>query len=294
MRISGKKEVENMAVKRGGLGKGLDAIFLENDADDSEGTVTLKISDIEPNRSQPRHEFNEEALRELADSIASHGVLQPLLVRPLPDGGYQLVAGERRWRASRMAGLFEVPVIIREMSDAETMQISMIENLQRENLNPVEEAMGYKILRDEYGLTQDEIAKSVGKSRPVVANALRLLSLPEGILDMLKDGKITTGHARALISIEDAEEQLRIAELIEKNDLTVRDIERISKNINSGKESKKSETHTRNSFYDEVELALNEHLSRKVKVVNGKDSSGILQIEFYSEEDLAELAKLFN
>lgn len=283
-----------MAVKRGGLGKGLDAIFLENDADDSEGTVTLKISDIEPNRSQPRHEFNEEALRELADSIASHGVLQPLLVRPLPDGGYQLVAGERRWRASRMAGLFEVPVIIREMSDAETMQISMIENLQRENLNPVEEAMGYKILRDEYGLTQDEIAKSVGKSRPVVANALRLLSLPEGILDMLKDGKITTGHARALISIEDAEEQLRIAELIEKNDLTVRDIERISKNINSGKESKKSETHTRNSFYDEVELALNEHLSRKVKVVNGKDSSGILQIEFYSEEDLAELAKLFN
>ncbi len=283
-----------MAVKRGGLGKGLDAIFLENDADDSEGTVTLKISDIEPNRSQPRHEFNEEALRELADSIASHGVLQPLLVRPLPDGGYQLVAGERRWRASRMAGLFEVPVIIREMSDAETMQISMIENLQRENLNPVEEALGYQILRDEYGLTQDEIAKSVGKSRPVVANALRLLSLPDGILDMLKDGKITTGHARALISIEDADEQVRIAELIEKNDLTVRDIERIAKNLNSGKENKKSETHTRNSFYDEVELALNEHLSRKVKVVNGKDNSGMLQIEFYSEEDLAELAKLFN
>lgn len=283
-----------MSAKRGGLGKGLDALFLENDAESSENTVTLKISDIEPNRSQPRHEFNEESLRELSDSIANHGVLQPLLVRPLPEGGYQLVAGERRWRASRMAGLFEVPVIIREMSDAETMQISMIENLQRENLNPVEEALGYQILRDEYGLTQDEIAKSVGKSRPVVANALRLLSLPDGILDMLKDGKITTGHARALISIEDADEQVRIAELIEKNDLTVRDIERIAKNLNSGKENKKSETHTRNSFYDEVELALNEHLSRKVKVVNGKDNSGMLQIEFYSEEDLAELAKLFN
>ncbi len=284
-----------MAVKRGGLGKGLDALFLENDTEESEAAITLKISEIEPNRSQPRREFNEESLRELADSIAQHGVLQPLLVRPLPDGGYQLVAGERRWRASRMAGLFEVPVIIREMSDSEMMQISMIENLQRENLNPVEEALGYKALQEEYGLTQEEIAKTVGKSRPVIANSLRLLNLSEQILEMLKEGRITTGHARALLGIEAPEEQLRIAELIEKNDLTVRDIEKAAKTINSSRSTKKKEAvHTRNSFFDEVEIALNEHLSRRVKVVNGKDSGGILEIEFYNEEDLGELARLFD
>ena len=284
-----------MALKRGGLGKGLDALFMENDAEDSAGTVTLKISEIEPNRSQPRHDFNEESLRELADSIAAHGVLQPLLVRPLPEGGYQLVAGERRWRASRMAGLFEVPVIIRELSDSETMQISMIENLQRENLNPVEEALGYKTLIDEYGFTQDELSKTVGKSRPVITNALRLLKLSQEILDMLRNGEIPTGHARALLSIDNADEQLRIAQLIVKNDLTVRDIERIAKSINEQKgEHQAAETHKRSTFFDEVELSLNEHLSRKVKVVNGKDSGGILQIEFYSEEDLSELAAYFD
>lgn len=283
-----------MAVKRGGLGKGLDALFLENDAEDSEAAVTLKISEIEPNRAQPRKDFNEEALRELADSIAVHGVLQPLLVRPMPDGGYQLVAGERRWRASRMAGLFEVPVIIREMTDAEVMQISMIENLQRENLNPVEEALGYKALQEEYGLTQDEIARSVGKSRPVVANAMRLLQLDEPILALLRDGKISTGHARALLGINDPAERQRVAELIEKNDLTVRDVERAAKSINTEKKKTAPVVHSRNSFFDEVELALNEHLSRKVKVVNGKDSGGVLEIEFYSEEDLGELAKLFD
>ncbi len=284
-----------MALKKGGLGKGLDAIFLENDSEDAESAVTLKISDIEPNRDQPRRDFNEESLRELADSIAIHGVLQPLLVRPLPDGGYQLVAGERRWRASRMAGLFEVPVIIREMSDSEMMQISMIENLQRENLNPVEEALGYKALQDNYGLTQEEISRTVGKSRPVVANALRLLNLAQPILDMLRDGKITTGHARALLSINDEEDQLRMAEQIEKNDLTVRDIEKAAKKLNvDSSPAKKEIRHTRASFFDEVELALNEHLSRRVKVVNGKDNSGVIEIEFYSEEDLGELAKLFD
>lgn len=284
-----------MAAKRGGLGKGLDALFLENESEDPEAALTLKISEIEPNRSQPRKEFNEESLRELADSIAQHGVLQPLLVRPLPDGGYQLVAGERRWRASRMAGLFEVPVIIREMSESEMMQISMIENLQRENLSPVEEALGYKALQDEYGLTQDEIARTVGKSRPAVANSMRLLGLSQQILDMLSEGRITTGHARALLSIEDADEQLRIAEQIEKNDLTVRDVEKAAKAINGSRApKKKNAVHTRNSFFDEVEIALNEHLSRRVKVVNGKDSGGVLEIEFYSEEDLGELAKLFD
>ena len=285
-----------MAAKRGGLGKGLDLIFMENETEDAGGAVTLKIGEIEPNRSQPIHDFDEEALRELADSIAQHGILQPLLVRPMPDGGYQLVAGERRWRAGRMAGVTEVPVIIREMNDAEMMQISMIENLQRENLNPVEEALGYKTLSEEYGLTQDEISKSVGKSRPVVANAMRLLKLPEVVLDMVKNGSISSGHARALLAFEDEEMLIQTAEMIEKNDLTVRDIEKFAK---KAKEQKKEKTaapvHSRNSFYDEVEIALNEHLSRKVKVRNAKDgTSGTLEIEFYSEDDLAELAKLFD
>ncbi len=284
-----------MAAKRGGLGKGLDAIFMENDTEDAGSTVTLKIMDIEPNRDQPRHDFDEESLRELADSISVHGVIQPLLVRPIADGAYQLVAGERRWRASRMAGLSEVPVIIREMTDSEMMQISMIENLQRENLTPVEEALGYKTLVDEYGFTQEEISKSVGKSRPVIANALRLLHLPQEVLDMLSNGEISTGHARALLSIDEEDKLLELARSINKNDLTVRDVERLAKKINDDKsESPKQNPKSRNSFYDEVELALNEHLSRKVKVVNGKDNGGVLEIEFYNEEDLGELAKLFN
>lgn len=284
-----------MAPKRGGLGKGLDLIFMENETDDGGGAVTLKIGDIEPNRSQPRHDFDEEALRELADSIAQHGILQPLLVRPLPDGGYQLVAGERRWRASRMAGLTEVPVLIREMTDSEMMQISMIENLQRENLTPVEEALGYKVLSEEYGLTQDEISKSVGKSRPVIANAMRLLKLPQAVLDMVSGGEISAGHARALLAFEDEELLIKTAEMIKTNDLTVRDVEKFAKKANEEKKAITPPTHSRNSFYDEVELALNEHLSRKVKVRNGKDgSSGILEIEFYSEDDLAELARLFD
>ncbi len=284
-----------MAPKRGGLGKGLDLIFMENETEDAGGAVSLKIGEIEPNRSQPRHDFDEEALRELADSIARHGVLQPLLVRPLPDGGYQLVAGERRWRACRMAGVTDVPVVIREMNDSEMMQISMIENLQRENLNPVEEALGYRTLSEEYGLTQDEIARSVGKSRPVVANAMRLLKLPQGVLDMVKTGEISSGHARALLAFEDEQQIIQLAEQIVKNDLTVRDIEKYAKKAKAENKVRAKAVHSRNSFYDEVELALNEHLSRKVTVKNAKDgTSGTLEIEFYSEEDLAELAKLFD
>lgn len=281
-----------MAAKKGGLGKGLDAIFMENVTEDGSSTVSLKISDIEPNRSQPRHEFDEESLRELADSIAVHGVLQPLLVRPLADGGYQLVAGERRWRASRMAGLVEVPVIVREMTDSEMMQISMIENLQRENLTPLEEALGYKTLSEQYGLTQDEISKSVGKSRPVIANALRLLNLPQAVLNLLADGAISAGHARALLSFDDEEEMISVARSINQNDLTVRDIERMAKNSKSSKIKKDVQRKKRDPFYDEVEISLHEHLSRKIKVSNSKNESGILEIEFYSQDDLKELARL--
>ena len=178
-----------MAKKLGGLGKGLNAIFIENDAETDNGSVTLKISEIEPNRQQPRKEFDEQALSELAESISQHGLLQPLLVRPLTLGGYQIVAGERRYRASRMAGLTEIPVIIRELSDTETMEIALIENLQREDLTPVEEALGYKTLIDEHNFSQDEVAKSVGKSRPAIANSLRLLKLPDSVMEYLREGK---------------------------------------------------------------------------------------------------------
>ena len=280
-----------MAAKKGGLGKGLSAIFLENE-NESSGSTVLPVPEIEPNRSQPRRDFDEESLRELADSIAAHGVLQPLLVRPLAEGGYQLVAGERRWRASRMAGLFEVPVIIREMTDSEMMQIAMIENLQRENLNPVEEAMGYRMLIDEYHLTQEEISKSVGKSRPVIANALRILSLPKEILDMVSEGKISAGHARALLSFSDKAEQMRVARSIPEKDLTVRDVEKLVKSFDRP-EKREMEISHENTFFGEVEIALKEYLKRKVRVIGKGDKAGILQIEFYDEEDLAEIARLF-
>lgn len=280
-----------MASKKGGLGKGLSAIFLEND-NESSGSTVLPISEIEPNRSQPRRDFDEGSLRELADSIAAHGVLQPLLVRPMPEGGYQLVAGERRWRASRMAGLFEVPVIIKEMSDLEMMQISMIENLQRENLNPVEEAMGYRVLTDEYGMTQEEISRSVGKSRSAIANALRILSLPQEILDMVRDGKISSGHARALLGFSDKAEQLRVARAIPAKDLTVRDVEKLVRSFDKP-DKREMEISHENTFFGEVELALKEYLKRKVRVIGKGDKAGILQIEFYDEEDLAEIARLF-
>ena len=280
-----------MAAKKGGLGKGLSAIFLENE-NESLGSTVLPVSEIEPNRSQPRRDFDEESLRELADSIAAHGVLQPLLVRPLAEGGYQLVAGERRWRASRMAGLFEVPVIVREMTDSEMMQIAMIENLQRENLNPVEEAMGYRMLIEEYHLTQEEISKSVGKSRPVIANALRILSLPKEILDMVSEGKISAGHARALLGFSDKAEQMRVARSINAKDLTVRDVEKLVKSFDKP-DKREMEISHENTFFGVVEIALKEYLKRKVKVIGKGDKAGILQIEFYDEEDLAEIARLF-
>ena len=184
-----------MSKKFGGLGKGLDTIFAENETEDSNSSVMLKISEIEPNRSQPRKDFDENSLSDLAQSISQHGLLQPLLVRPLPIGGYQIVAGERRYRACRMAGLTEVPVTIRELSDTETMELALIENLQREDLSPIEEALGYKALIDEHGFSQEEVATSVGKSRPAIANSLRILKLPDSVLEYVKPVSYT--HLRA-------------------------------------------------------------------------------------------------
>lgn len=278
-----------MAKKLGGLGKGLNAIFIENDSEDNNGSVTLKISEIEPNRSQPRKEFDEKALSELAESISKHGLLQPLLVRPLPLGGYQIVAGERRYRACRMAGITEVPVIIRELGDTETMEIALIENLQREDLTPIEEALGYQVLIDEHGFSQEDVAQSVGKSRPAIANSLRLLKLPQSILDLVSDGKISAGHARALLTLEDEKLMQELAEEIIKKDLSVRQVEKICKQ--KPKPEKEEIPEKKPSFYSMVELALNESLGRKIKVSKNKGKQGgILQIEFYSDEELTELS----
>jgi ParB family chromosome partitioning protein len=283
-----------MASKKGGLGKGLDAIFAENDTDNGNSTVKLKISEIEPNRAQPRKEFNDAALAELADSISQHGVLQPLLVRPIFGGGYQIVAGERRWRAARMAGITEVPAVIREMSDSEVMELALIENLQREDLNPLEEARGYQALIETYQFTQEEVSKTVGKSRPTVTNALRLLNLPQEVLDMVNSGILSAGHARTLLSFPDKESMMKAAKIAAEQGISVRELEKMGKRAAEQSRPKPEATKqkSRTRFYDEVELALNEHLGRKVKV-SGTKKRGVLQIEFYGDQDLTELLKLF-
>ena len=277
-----------MAKKQSGLGKGLNALMLENSVDSMVATNTLSINEIIPNKDQPRKTFDEGALQELADSITQHGVLQPLLVRPLPTGGYQLVAGERRWRASRIAGLKEVPVVVKELSDIETMEIAIIENLQREDLNPIEEAEGLQALIDRCGFTQEEVATSVGKSRPAIANSLRLLKLPGEVREMTKNGEISAGHARALLAFDNEAMIYEVAQDIIKDRLTVRDVERLAKTAEKGVK-KPNTSRRRDSFYDEVELSLTEVLGRKVKVYNGR-GKGTLEIEFYSAEDLKEIA----
>lgn len=278
-----------MAKKQSGLGKGLEALMFENSVGDMKATNTLSINEITRNEDQPRKTFDEGALQELADSITQHGVLQPLLVRPLPEGGYQLVAGERRWRASRMAGLKEVPVVIRELSDVETMEIAIIENLQREDLNPIEEAEGLQALIDRCGFTQEDVAVSVGKSRPAIANALRLLKLPQEVRDMTRNGKISAGHARALLAFDNDAMIYEAAQNIIRNSLTVRDVERLAKMTEKTAKSSRSGSKRRDSFYDEVELSLTEVLGRRVKVYNGR-GKGTLEIEFYSADDLKEIA----
>lgn len=273
-------------MKKRGLGKGLDAIFAENAADSTEGSVSVKISEIEPNRDQPRKEFDSEALSELADSISQHGVLQPLLLRPLLTGGYRIVAGERRWRAARMAGLTEVPAVVREMSDTEEMLFALIENLQREDLTPLEEARGYRTLIDAQDFTQEEVSQAVGKSRPAVTNALRLLNLPEDIQQMLENGEITAGHARTLLSFK-REEDMRLGAKRAKEGASVRELEALAKRLNQQKDASEQKPR-KNQYFEEAQLAVGEYLNRKVKVA-GTKKKGTLQIEFYGEEDLQNL-----
>lgn len=286
-----------MAPKKNGLGRGLSSLLADNSIEENSaaGAVKLNILDIEPNKEQARKQFDEAALSELADSIAQHGVLQPLLVRPIIGGGYQLIAGERRWRASRIAGLTQVPVIIKELSDDEAAVISLIENLQREDLNPVEEALGFASLIKDFNLTQEDAAKRVGKSRPVVANALRILKLPEKVLDLVRENKLSAGHARAIVAVEDEKTVLLVAETVVAKGLSVRATEKMVKALTAEKKTASTKRTSRPTFFDEVELALNNSLGRKAKVVtqSGKEC-GTLEIAFYDKEDLARIAKILS
>lgn len=278
-----------MAKKLSGLGRGLDSLFADNSVEEINSSVNkLRIMEIEPNHNQPRKDFDEKALSELSESIEQHGVLQPLVVRPLANGSYQLVAGERRWRAARIAGLTEVPVVIKELTDEEVIEIAMIENLQREDLNPLEEALGYRYMMDELKITQEQAAEKVGKSRPAVANALRLLKLPNEVQEMVKNNLISPGHARALLGFDSDDMILQTAKMIIKEDLSVRDVETLVKK--SKKVPKASKKQIRDKFFSEVELALVENLGRKVKIKEAKQDAGVLEIEFFDKDDLEGLA----
>ena len=283
-----------MAAKKGGLGRGFDSLFLDNssDAQAESGSVTLPIGQIEPDRGQPRTKFDETALAELEDSIREHGVLQPLLVRPMSDGSYRIVAGERRWRAARRAGLTEVPVIIRSLTDGEAAAIALIENLQREDLNAIEEAVGIKRLIEEFDFTQEQAADKLSKSRPAIANSLRLLALPNDVMKMVSDGQLSAGHARALLGLNDKEQIGPTARQVAEESLSVRQTEQLVKTLNKPPRSPRPKP-KRDTFYDEVELALSDVLARKVTVTNSGEG-GRLTIEFFDADDLKKLASLFN
>ena len=283
------------AKKKNGLGKGLDALFLDNSIEPAQGSaVKLGINEIEPNRAQPRKTFDEEALSELSQSIATHGILQPLLVRPLTDGSYQLIAGERRWRAARMAGLTEVPVVIREMSDSEAMELALVENLQREDLNPIEEAKGFQLLMETYALTQEQAAERVGKSRPAVANAMRLLTLPDDVLVLVERGELSAGHARALVPLTDEAEAVALAQEIVKKGLSVRETERLVKTLLNGTPKREKRQKKRDVFFDEVELSVSQALGRKAKVFLSSGGKGTIEIEFFGKDDLAKLVQFLD
>lgn len=277
-------------MSKGGLGAGLDSLFSDNSSA-IQVKSTLRTSEIEPNRDQPRKYFSDEAITALAESIREHGILQPILVRPISSGNYQIVAGERRWRAARMLGLSEVPVNIKEISDLEAMQIAIIENLQRENLNPVEEARGYDELIEKYGMTQDRVAKMVGKSRSAIANTVRLLALPERVLKMLENGDISAGHAKALLGFDDEEMMIAIANRAADGGMTVRQVEKLAQKSAEAEDSANKNSDKKiDNYFTEMEISLNERLGRKVKVDYGKNK-GVLILEFYDKDDLRTIAE---
>lgn len=277
-----------------GLGTGLGVLFGQDEENEKDSQLlTLPISKVEPRLEQPREYFDQEALQELADSIAQYGLIQPITARKLDSGYYQIIAGERRWRAARMAGLREVPVRVIEADDRRTAELALVENLQREDLNPVEEAKGYRTLMEEYGLTQEETAKSVGRSRPAVANALRLLSLSKPVLELLEKGELSAGHARALVPIQDGEKQLAAAKEVIDKALSVRKTEQLAGRMcredrQTGKEDSGG---VKVDYCAEVSRQLSAALGRKVRLVDGK-KTGRIEIEFYGADDREALISL--
>ena len=278
-----------MATQKG-LGRGLGALLgdFEEVPQENGPYKLLPIYKVEPNADQPRRDFDEVELQQLADSISVHGVIQPLTVRELPTGYYQIIAGERRWRAARMANLSEIPAVVVEADDKKAMELALIENLQRQDLNPVEEALGYQSLMTDYGLTQEDTAARVGKSRPAVANALRLLQLPQNVLEMVRNGKLSAGHARAVLSIKQEKKQVEAANKIAALGLSVRQAELLCKNMSKEPEKKEVPVTLAVDYVAECEKSLSKHLGRGVKIVNGK-RKGRFELEFYGQEDLQNL-----
>ena len=270
-----------------GLGKGMGALIPIEDEVSVENSAyrLLPLHRVEPNPGQPRHNFDEEELQSLADSIALHGVVQPLTVRELPSGFFQIIAGERRWRAARLAGLSEIPAVVIEADERKVMELALIENLQRQDLNPIEEALGYRCLMNEYGLTQEEVSTQVGKSRPAVANALRLLLLPEAILEMVQSGALSAGHARAVLSVKTEKKQLEAAQKIVNLGLSVRQAESLCKNLSKEPSLKQQTITLAVDYVAECEKNLSKQLGRGVKIVNGK-RKGRFELDFYGPEDL--------
>lgn len=294
-----------MASKRSGLGKGLDSLIpatvntkqlnkgASTDKNTKEPVTKVKLSKVEPNREQPRKKFDESALAELADSIKQYGIIQPLIVQDKKDY-YELIAGERRWRAAKLAGLKEVPVIIRDLSDQEIMEISLIENIQREDLNPIEEALAYKRLLEEFDLKQEDVAKRVSKNRSTITNSLRLLKLTEQVQQMVVDGKLSTGHARCLISIEDIEMQLSVAQQIAEQNLSVRETEKLVKQILTPKKEKVKEEidTTRQAVFENIVEQMKQILGTKVEIRQKDANKGKIEIEYYSQDELDRLLGL--
>lgn len=293
-----------MAVKRGGLGKGLDSLIPDNkaakktvevsknDEIQASGPIMMKINTVEPNREQPRKNFEEDALLELADSIKQFGILQPLIVQKRKDY-YEIIAGERRWRAAKLAGIKEVPVIVKEYTNQEILEISLIENIQRENLNPIEEAMAFKKLLHEFNLKQDEVAERVSKSRTAVTNSMRLLKLNEKVQQMIIDDMISTGHARALLAIDNEEQQYVIANKIFDEKLSVRETEKLVKELKNPKKEKPVKPEVKNTFvYEDLEEKIKNIVGTKVHVNHKSNGKGKIEIEYYSDNELERIFDL--
>ena len=281
--------------KMSGLGRGLDAIFLENtienDTERGENKIsTLKLSLIDPKSDQPRKSFDKASLEELASSISENGLLQPILVREYADGRYQIIAGERRFRASKIAGLTEIPAIIMDKDDRKVAEISLIENIQREDLNPIEEALAYKALSEEYGLTQEELSVKVGKSRSAIANSMRLIDLPEEVMALVKEGKLSAGHARTILGLKSRENMIALAKAAVELDLSVRRLEEEVKRLNKPKKEKVEEELPIVDYFREIELRVQSHLGRRVEI-SGKGKKKTVTLYYEDNEDLDEIIK---